>query len=172
MRRHLILIGLPGSGKTTVGRLVAATLQASFLDVDARLVETTGRSIPVIFQELGEAAFRRMERLEVERSLEGPATVIAPGGGWAAEGANLAHALRIAYGIYLKTDPRVAAQRASVGGVRPVLVGNDPVRRLEELLAQREPFYQTAHAHVVTDRCNPAEVADEVVALARSQAGW
>ena len=84
MKRHVILIGLPGSGKTTVGRLVAEQLQATFVDVDALLVRKEGKPVTMIFAEKGEAAFRELERKEVETALAAPPAVIAPGGGWAA----------------------------------------------------------------------------------------
>ena len=85
MKRHVLLIGLPGSGKSAVGRLVAEKLQAGFVDIDAIVERREGRPITMIFAEKGEAAFREMERKEVETTLAGEPAVIAPGGGWAAQ---------------------------------------------------------------------------------------
>ncbi|HYS60296.1 MAG TPA: shikimate kinase, partial [Gemmatimonadales bacterium] len=85
MKRHIVLIGLPGSGKTTVGRLVAERLGAGFVDVDAIIERREGRPITLIFAEKGEAAFREMERKEMETALAAEPAVIAPGGGWAAQ---------------------------------------------------------------------------------------
>ena len=77
-----MLVGLPGSGKTTVGRLVADQLHAGFVDVDAILARREGKPIDVIFGEQGESAFREMERRETEAALANDPAVIAPGGGW------------------------------------------------------------------------------------------
>ena len=84
MKKHIVLIGLPGSGKTTVGRIVAEALHAGFVDVDAILARREGEPISMIFAEKGEAAFRELERKEMETALGNEAAVIAPGGGWAA----------------------------------------------------------------------------------------
>lgn len=172
MKRHLLLIGLPGSGKSTVGRLVAAALPASFLDIDTRLVEQTGRSIPAMFDALGEAGFRELERAEVRRALDGPPAVIVPGGGWAAQPGNLAAAVASGYAVYLETTPGTAARRVASGDHRPLLGAGDPIGRMRALLAAREPFYLAAHARVATDRRAPDEVARDVVLLARNHAGW
>jgi len=84
MIRHVVLIGLPGSGKTTVGKLVADALKAPFVDIDATVTRKEGRPIALIFAEKGEGVFREMERVEMEAALAGAPAIIAPGGGWAA----------------------------------------------------------------------------------------
>src|SRR6266536_1442498 len=85
MKRHIVLIGLPGAGKSTVGRLVAERLHAGFVDIDNLLIRKEGKPIAMIFAEKGEQAFREMERKEVEAALGNEPAVIAPGGGWAAQ---------------------------------------------------------------------------------------
>ncbi|HEX2647513.1 MAG TPA: shikimate kinase [Candidatus Dormibacteraeota bacterium] len=172
MRRHIVLIGLPGAGKHTVGRLVAERLQAGFVDIDGILMRREGKPITLIFAEKGEAAFREMERKEVETALADAPAVIAPGGGWAAQPGALELALGHALVICLRTRPETAAARAAPQGTRPLLIGEDPVARMKELFKEREPFYKRAHAEVDADRRSPAEVASEVVRLAQSSAGW
>ena len=83
MKKHIVLIGLPGSGKTTVGRIVAEKLSAGFVDIDSILNRKEGKPIAMIFAEKGEPAFRDMERKEMEAALANAPAVLAPGGGWA-----------------------------------------------------------------------------------------
>lgn len=172
MRRHVVLVGLPGSGKTTVGQLVAQRLQAGFVDIDAIITRREGKPITLIFAEKGEAAFREMERKEMETALGNAAAVIAPGGGWAAQSGAIANAKTHAFVIYLRTRPETAAERAAPAGTRPMFIGEDPVTRMRQLHKEREPFYGAAHAAIDTDRKAPQQVANEVVRLAQSSAGW
>lgn len=172
MKKHLVLIGLPGSGKTTVGRIVAEQLHAGFVDVDAILIRKEGKPIAVIFGEKGEAAFREMEHKEMEAALANQPAVIAPGGGWAAQPGALETARANGYVVYLKTRPETAAGRAAPSGTRPLLMGEDPEAQMRALAKEREPFYQQADAKVETDRQTAEQVAAEVVRLAQTSAGW
>lgn len=172
MKRHLVLVGLPGAGKTAVGKAAADRLHGAFIDVDAVIVRKEGRPITMIFAEQGEAAFRTIERREVAAALAGDAAIIAPGGGWAAQPGALEDARGRALVVYLKARAETALKRAEPEGNRPMLSGEDPLGRMKALLQEREPFYQRADATLETDRRSVDEVAAELVRLAEMQAGW
>ena len=173
-QRHVLLVGLPGSGKSTVGRLVAQQLNTGFVDFDQVLVRRHGMPISQIFGLHGEAKFREMEAQVAAGALSGPPSVLAPGGGWIVQPGHLDQA-RAAdpFIIYLKVLPSIAATRAGGDGTRPLLVGDDPIARMRQLTAEREPVYQLADATVLNDTPKTAEqAAEEVTRLARERAGW
>ena len=172
MKRHIILLGLPGSGKSTVGRLVAERLRAPFMDIDAIIVRKTLKSIVRIFGEEGEPVFRRMEAETMRGALSGPPAVIAPGGGWAVQPGALESVGDTGFLVYLRTMALTAARRSGSDGTRPLLVGEDPVERMRQLLKEREPFYLRADAEVKADAKSPEVLAQEIVALAIERAEW
>jgi len=172
VKRHIVLIGLPGAGKTTVGRMVAERLHAGFVDIDNVLIRKEGKPIAMIFAEKGEQAFREMERKEVDAALANEPAVIAPGGGWAAQPGALDGARSRGYFVYLKARAEVAAGRAEPSGTRPVLMGDDPLARMRELFTTRDPFYAKADATVLTEAKSAENVAAEVAKLAQTGAGW
>jgi shikimate kinase len=172
--RHLLLVGLSGSGKSTVGQLVADGLGATLFDIDQLLVRQMGMPVAQMFGMLGEPEFRRMERDAVAAAwaAEGP-SVIVPGAGWAAQPGQMEAARPRSLTIYLSCTPEIAARRVQQGEVRPLLVGGlDPEERLKAQLKDREPFYRLADYEVATAKRTAAEVATEVTALARRHGGW
>jgi shikimate kinase len=173
MPRHIILVGLPGSGKSTVGKLVADALEAPLIDVDGLLVREMGMPVSQIFGMVGEAKFRDMERDAVKAAQGGAPGVIVPGGGWAAQPGQIEEAIATSLVVYLKCMPQTATKRAAQGEARPVLAGgDDPAQRMRTLLDEREPFYKKAR-HEVDAEHKPAEaIATEVVGLARHHGGW
>ena len=172
MPRHIMLVGLPGSGKSTVGRLVANGLPAPLIDIDGLLVREMGMPVSQIFGMVGEARFREMERDAVNAAQGGAPGVIVPGGGWAAQLGQLDAAKSACLSIYLRCLPATAAKRSEQGEVRPVLAGVDPVQRMRTLFEEREPFYLLAHHTVQAEHSAAAAVAEEIVTLARRHGGW
>ncbi|HEU4682668.1 MAG TPA: shikimate kinase [Gemmatimonadales bacterium] len=173
MPRAIVLVGLPGSGKSTVGKLVADMLPAPLIDIDALLVREMGMPISQIFGMVGEPKFREMERDAVNAAQGGAAGVIVPGGGWAAQPGQLEAAMPATLVVYLKCDAATAAKRSAQSEARPVLAGgDDPAQRMRTLLGEREPFYTMAHHQVDAERSQPEALAAEIVALARHHGGW
>ncbi|HEU4700727.1 MAG TPA: shikimate kinase [Gemmatimonadales bacterium] len=167
--RHCVLVGLPGSGKSTVGPLLAARLGLPFHDVDAILAGRAGKPVGRIFGEDGEARFRALERALVLELLEAPPAVLAPGGGWAAQPGALEEVRERALLIYLCVAPETAAARLETTGAaeRPLLAGAAPLERLRNLLAAREGYYRRAHLTVAADGGDPDLVASRLARAAR-----
>lgn len=172
MPRHVLLVGLPGSGKSTVGRLVAEGLNAPLIDIDGLLVREMGMPVSQIFGMVGETRFREMESAAVNAAQGGGPGVIVPGGGWAAQPGQLAAAREMSLVIYLKCLPGTAAKRSMQGEVRPLLAGTDPAHQMRTLLDEREPFYLQAEHQVNAEQGQPDAVAGEILALARAHGGW
>jgi shikimate kinase len=166
--RHLVLVGLPGAGKTSVGRLVADGLGRPFLDFDDELERREGTSVSDLFARDGEAAFRAREVALSAELVGAPAMVLAPGGGWMANAeaaATLRPAARI---IYLRVSPAVALDRMGPArAARPLLAGADPRAALEALLHRRERLYAMADHVLDTEALSVAEVADTLIAITR-----
>ncbi len=173
MARHVILVGLPGAGKTTVGALAAARLGTWFLDLDEEIERREATSITRIFADRGEVVFRDLERQVMADALARNPGVIAAGGGWAAQPGNMSAARGEGRTLmlYLNTGTETAAARTAGTTHRPLLgsggVG-DHRAALDELLARRGSFYREADATIETDERTADEVAAEVVALAHA----
>jgi len=172
IRRHVILVGLPGSGKTTVGRLVAAALGARFVDLDDEIARRAGKSVPRIFHEDGEAAFRALEAEVGGAVLAGSPAVVAPGGGFFAGDRTRELARSMGLVVYLETDPQEAVRRLGGAAGRPLLEGDDPATRMALLLATRGPLYDQSECSVSTTGTTADDVARKVASLARDRAGW
>lgn len=169
MKRHIVLIGLPGAGKSVVGAAVARLLGAHCVDGDDAVARKAGKPVSRVFADDGEAAFRRFEREAVTEALAGPACVIAPGGGWAVQPGALEGA-GAALVVYLEVSPAEALSRIDPAG-RPLLA-HDPEAAMARLAAERFPLYRRAGEAVNTDGRAVHDVAEIVVRLARSKGGW
>ncbi len=164
---HLVLIGLPGAGKSTHGRRAAQQMHRPFIDLDRRIAAMTGRSVARIFAEDGEAAFRQLEREATLSLAFEPPSIVAPGGGWMLSPGNVALVKPGSTIVWLVVSPAAAVLRMGARiGLRPLLRSGDPVRTLEELLAARRGRYAEADAVVDTERLSWQGVVDAIQALA------
>lgn len=168
---HLILVGLPGAGKTTVGRLVARRLRRPFVDLDEWIAVRAGRPIPAIFEAEGEAGFRALEReatLEIARTNED--LILAPGGGWMAQPDLLVLLRPPGRIIHLDVTPATALARMGANASsRPLLRTADPLATLHGLHEARREAYAAADAVLDTETLSLHELVDQVIALA---AAW
>src|SRR5512147_2735562 len=171
MKRHIVLVGLPGAGKTTVGKLVAEKLGTQVIDIDALVVRKMQMPVARIFAEYGESKFRTVEAESMRQAISGSPAVITPGGGWVAQPGALEETRDTCFLVYLRTMASTAAKRSADYG-RPLLIGEDPREKMRQLLKEREPFYTKAHSEIKSDVKSPAAIADEVVQLAKAHAGW
>jgi shikimate kinase len=162
---HIVLVGLSGSGKSTVGAMVAQKLGRTFLDFDAEIERREGMPIAQIFGERGEAGFRELEHKLTEELKDLGNMVLSPGGGWIADPANVAVLRPPALFVYLRVRPDTALKRlAGVVGGRPLLNHPDPLGELTKLNEARRAAYQSADFEIGTEVLNPQQVTDQIVA--------
>ncbi len=142
--KHIVLIGLPGVGKTTVGRAVARRLGRDFVDLDTLIERSFGKSISQVFQDEGETVFRSAEARVTGEVAGLPPAVVSPGGGWVLNSAAVAHLLEASRIIYLRVSPDAAIRRMGRGiERRPLLSGAvDPFKAMRDLDEARKPVYE------------------------------
>jgi shikimate kinase / 3-dehydroquinate synthase len=170
----IVLVGLPGSGKSVVGKRLASSHGATFIDLDEQIERRDGRPIPTIFAEDGEAAFRTLERHAVADlgpadSDPGLRRVVATGGGAVVDPRNRWALYRGRMSVWLDSRPEVLAQRLRRSvHVRPLITGRDPIGTIRDLAARRERFYAAADVRIA----GVAEVATVVDAVEIRRQAW
>jgi shikimate kinase len=163
--RRLLLVGFMGSGKSTVGPLLARSLGWRFEDFDAHVERAEGRPIREIFARDGEAYFRAVEARVADALLAEDDVVLASGGGWAARPGRLQRLPEGTASVWLRVSPEAVVARAGGGDERPLLAGPDPLARARDLLAEREHAYGAAQVAVDTDGLSPIDVTEKILAL-------
>jgi shikimate kinase len=162
---RLFLIGLMGAGKTTVGRLLGTQLHLNFVDTDHVIQDRTGVSIPTIFEIEGEARFRDRECQVIDELTQTPEIVLATGGGAVLREQNRAALKSRGLVVYLHGQPRDLWLRTRHDRNRPILQGVDPLQKLTELYAVRDPLYrETAHIVIDTGRQQVRSLVDDLLA--------
>ncbi len=151
--RPLALVGMPGCGKSTVGRHLARQLGRHFVDSDHEIEHAIGGSIRVYFEQHGEAVFRDLEEQTIARLCQQPGTVLATGGGAVLRAPNRQALHDHCHVIYLRSTPEELFRRLRHDTQRPLLQVRDPLKRLRDLYRERDPFYrETAHFTIETGR--------------------
>jgi shikimate kinase len=164
---HLILVGLPGAGKTTVGRLVADKLGRSFLDFDEEIEKREAMPIAQIFAAKGEHHFRSLEKKLTVELAKTSGMIVAPGGGWITQPEVVALVCPPARMIYLKLRPETALARLGVQrATRPLLIQPDPLGALKSLLAARAAAYEKADVTINSELLSQQAVVDAVLKVA------
>jgi len=169
MAPRAVLIGLPGSGKSTIGRRLAKALGVALLDTDAAIEQTTGRTIPDIFATDGEKEFRRIEEEVIREALGSHDGVLSLGGG-AITSSGVREALSGHTVIYLEISASEGVRRTGGATVRPLLAGGDRAEKFRALMSQRVPLYRRAATlRVNTNRRNPGAVVRYIVSQLENQ---
>lgn len=160
----VFLVGLPGSGKSTVGRHLGRRLRIPFIDSDQAIEMRLGCTIRVFFEREGEAAFRDMEAQVIDAlTMDGP-RILATGGGAVLRPENRRHLQQRGYVVYLKSQPEELLRRVRHDAKRPLLQVADPLQRLRDLFTARDPLYrEIAHCTVETGRPSVANLVQTVL---------
>jgi len=146
--RSIVLVGLMGAGKSTIGKRLAKRLGLDFVDSDEEIERAADHTISEIFDRFGESSFRDGERRVIARLIEGVPKVIATGGGAFMNEITRKLILERCIAIWLDADAEVLAERVSRRNHRPLLRNRDPLAVLRELAAIRNPVYAEAHLHI------------------------
>ncbi len=161
--RTITLVGLMGVGKSSVGRRLAHALELPFRDADDEVELAAGRSIPEIFADLGEPAFRDGERRVIARLLENPPQILATGGGAFMNPETRALIKARSISVWLKADPEVLAQRVRRKDNRPLLAGKNALEVLQDLARLRYPTYAEADLMVESGDVPHQVMVDRVI---------
>ena len=164
-RRNLVLMGFMGTGKSAVGRRVAALAGAPFFEMDVELERRAGKSIARIFAEEGEAAFRDAEARLAEEWGKKEGAVISCGGGVVLREENLRALDANGLLVCLTASPEVILARTSRSKKRPLLAGEDPEKKIRDLLAARAPAYANVSVQIDTSAAGLAELAERILEL-------
>jgi shikimate kinase len=170
--KSVILVGMMGAGKTSVGKRLARAMGVPFRDADREIEEAAGCTVNEIFERLGEPAFREGERKVIARLLGYPPHVLATGGGAFIDPETRAGIKERAISVWLKADLDLLLERVSRKDTRPLLRNSKPREVLKKLLQEREPIYSQADITVMSDAGPHETVVNRILdALKQHRAG-
>jgi shikimate kinase len=166
--RSLVLVGMMGAGKSSIGRRLAARLGIAFVDADNAIEEAAGMTIPDIFATYGEAYFRAGETRVIARLLEGGPQVLATGGGAFMNPDTRAAIVAHGVSVWLKADFDVLMRRIKRRQDRPLLKTDDPGETLRTLMTERYPVYEQAEITIQSREVPHDKIVDEIVSALAS----
>ena len=155
-----------GSGKSTVGKILAEKLNLEFIDIDKEIEKQTGLTIPQIFKTYGEQHFRKLERKQIENFVNKQGYVVSTGGGLGANPENMEKMKKSGYVVWLDVSLDEILKRCQNDTNRPLL--NQPKDNIEKLYDERKEVYQKSHIHINADGKTPEEIADEIIKRCKS----
>jgi shikimate kinase len=161
--RSVVLVGMMGAGKSTIGRRLSARLRLPFLDADIEIETAAGMSIPDIFETHGEPHFRDGEARVIARLLDNGPSIIATGGGAFVREQTRSRIRDKAVSIWLKADAEIVLRRVRRRADRPLLQTADPAATIERLIREREPFYQQADLTIWSRDVPHEKIVDECI---------
>ena len=170
-KRSIVLVGMMGAGKSSIGRRLAARLGIPFVDADAEIEAAAGMTIEDIFTHFGEASFRSGEARVIARLLEAGPQVLATGGGAFINSESRASIRRSGISVWLRADFDVLYRRVKRRNDRPLLKTTDPAETLRSLLAEREPVYAQADASVHSRDVPHEVIVEEILAAIAGRLG-
>lgn len=163
--KNIVLVGFMGTGKSSAGRIIAERLGMTFVDMDDEIVRREGVTIPEIFRDRGEPAFRAIERAMVVELAQKTGMVISTGGGIVLNPDNIRDFSATGIVICLQAKPETILKRVEHDTNRPLLAGGDKLQKISDLLAKRQPLYDAIPHHIPTEGHRPADTAEAVIAL-------
>ncbi len=165
--RNIILVGFMGTGKTTVGKMLAAKLGYEFVDIDDEIEKEQGVAISYIFSELGEPYFRLLERDKVKALVGRERVVVSAGGGVVLDLRNVEDLKRAGAVVCLSASAEVIMKRVGGSTNRPLLRVPDPMAKIRELMEVRAPYYRQADICIDTSDMSGEETVEEIIRLVR-----
>lgn len=163
--KTITIIGMMGSGKTTLGKLLGKKLGLESVDIDSAIEEQTGESISEIFSKYGEEHFSTLEKNTIKNIFNSENKIISTGGGAFENKETRDLLINNSIVIYLKTTPEIIFERIKNNTQRPLLKNNMTTDKISEILAGRQKNYELAHHTIVTDNKNPNEIMEEILGV-------
>lgn len=161
--KNIVLVGMMGAGKTTIGELLATKLNRELKDIDRVIEQEQKKSIIEIFTDDGEEAFRQLESETIEKFSNMSNLIISTGGGALEKANNLSNLQKNGIIIYLKADIEELFKRVKNETQRPLLKEQDPLEVIKKLIKKRKKFYLMADITIITDNKSPEKITEEII---------
>lgn len=163
--KTIVLIGMMGSGKTTIGKLLGEKLTLRSIDIDVIIEQNEKRTVSEIFQNEGEKYFRNIERETIKKNLTNKDLIISLGGGAFEDQLTQELLLKNSTVIYLKTSPNVILERIKNNTNRPLLKNQMTVEKIQSIILQRQKNYELANITILTDNKNTDKIVEEILGV-------